>query len=43
MPKPQSFTRNTDGNRDILENFTSVVSFFQLKFAKNKNWPHPVS
>ena len=43
MPNPQSFTRNTDENRDILENFTSVVSFFKLKFAKNKNWSHPVA
>ena len=43
MPNPQSFARNTDENRDILENFTSVVSFFELKFAKNKNWSHPVA
>ena len=27
----------------ILENFTSLVSFFKLKFAKNRNWPHPVA
>ena len=25
MPKPHSFTRNTDENRDILKNFTGVV------------------
>lgn len=23
MPKPQSFTKNTEENRDILENFTA--------------------
>ena len=25
MPKPQSFTLNTDENSDILKNFTGVV------------------
>ena len=39
MPKPQSFTRNTDENRDILKNFTGVV-FRQIEVCK-KNLASP--
>ena len=35
VPKPLSFTRNTEENRDILENFTSL-SFRQIEVGKKK-------
>ena len=41
MPKPQSFTRNTEENPDILDSFKSVV--FSLNWSLQKNIASPVA